>query len=81
MVAWIQSLVWETDLASPRVRQKKKKIGFRGSGLGVSFCISKTHWGDAHAAGPGTSLGVGHKVHEAGIMLVLFMVEFLAPGT
>ena len=62
-------------------KKKKKKIGFRGSGLGVSFCISKTHQGDAHAAYPGTSLGVGHKVQETGIMLVLFMVEFLAPGT
>ena len=47
----------------------------------MSFCISKTHQGDAHAAYPGTSLGVGHKVQETGIMLVLFMVEFLAPGT
>lgn len=47
----------------------------------MSFCISKMHWGDAHAAGPGTSLGVEHKVHERGIMSVLFMVEFLASGT
>ena len=63
----------------PAPHHPKKR--FSGSGQGVRFCISKKHPGDAHTAGPETSLGVGHKVHGTGIMPVLFRVEFLARGT